>query len=441
MTPDLPYPVIVVPGITGTLLRDDYPLPPEYVWNLVTTNFERTVLHPDDLRYEASEPARIIPAQILEVGYKELIEELRFNLRKKSDEAAPVYPFSYDWRKPLAASEQQLADFVEEVIDRTKLLRHYAKAGYAQEAKVNLVGHSLGGLVIAGYLERKGMAAPVHKVVTLATPYQGSFEAVLKMITGTAALGPAGPSSREREAARLTPSLYHILPSLANQLILDPSFPPDLTLFDAAAWQPSILASIAEFIRTHGLDEQPPDVCDQKALKLFENLLALGAAYQRRIDGFRLEQAGLKPENWLVVAGAGVTTRVRLRIVKRSNGATDFELRSEDRADKWKDHDPALRYLTGDGTVPLESAIPKFLGAENVVCVTPESYGYWELLDRTLTNVADFHATMPHLNMLHRLIVRFFTDQPDYHQNTWGWRAPGVVNWQPPLPLHEKTLV
>lgn len=440
MTLDYPYPVIVVPGIIGTYLRDDYSLPPEYVWNLVANDFGRTVLHPDDLRYEASEPARVIPAHLLEIAYKELIEELRFNLRQKSDEAVPVYPFGYDWRKPLAASEQQLADFVEEVIERTKLLRHYAKAGYATDAKVNLVGHSLGGLVIAGYLERKGPAAPVHKVVTLATPYQGSFEAVLKMITGTASLGPAGPSSREREAARLTPSLYHILPSLANRLILDPSFPPDLTLFDAAAWQPSIVASIAEFIRTHGVDEQPPEVCYQNALKLFGSLLASGAAYHQRIDGFRLEQAGLTWKNWLAVAGAGATTRVRLRVVRRGNGAADFDLRSEDRADNWRDPDSALRYLTGDGTVPLESAIPKFLGAEHVVCVTPESFGYWELLDRTLTNLSDFHATMPHMNMLHRLIVRFFTDQPDYHQNTWGWPAPGVVNWQPPLPLHEKTL-
>jgi len=65
---------------------------------------------------------------------------------------------------PLEIVERQLADFVDEVIDRTKLLKHYHKAGYQNDAKVNLVGHSMGGVVITGYLERTGKQAPVAKV-------------------------------------------------------------------------------------------------------------------------------------------------------------------------------------------------------------------------------------------------------------------------------------
>ena len=49
----LPYPVIVVPGITATYLKDEYQLPPEYVWTVMTKKFERLALHPNDLRYEA----------------------------------------------------------------------------------------------------------------------------------------------------------------------------------------------------------------------------------------------------------------------------------------------------------------------------------------------------------------------------------------------------
>jgi triacylglycerol esterase/lipase EstA (alpha/beta hydrolase family) len=88
----------------------------------------------------------------------------------------PVYTFGYDWRQPLDETESQLASFIDEVVERTRLMRHYVKAGYEAAPKVNLVGHSMGGLVIAGALERLGRRARVAKVATLATPFCGSFE-------------------------------------------------------------------------------------------------------------------------------------------------------------------------------------------------------------------------------------------------------------------------
>ena len=52
-------PVILVPGITGTYLRDEYRLPPDRVWSVLQHDFSRVALHPDDPRYEAVEPARV----------------------------------------------------------------------------------------------------------------------------------------------------------------------------------------------------------------------------------------------------------------------------------------------------------------------------------------------------------------------------------------------
>jgi len=169
----LPDPVIVVPGITASYLRDEYPLPPEYVWNVLKKKYDRVAMHPNDLRYEAIEPARLQPGQIFEIAYEEIVEELRYNLSPREDEPVPVYPFGYDWRMKLNDLEDQFSDFVDEVIDRTKLMKHYYRADYGKNPKVNLVGHSMGGLIIAGYLEKKGKANPVNKVVTIATPFQG----------------------------------------------------------------------------------------------------------------------------------------------------------------------------------------------------------------------------------------------------------------------------
>ena len=86
-----PNPTIVVPGITATYLKDHYPLPPEKMWTVLTKEFERIALHPDDLRYEAIEPARVVPDQLYEIAYKELVEELRFNLREKESQPVPVF--------------------------------------------------------------------------------------------------------------------------------------------------------------------------------------------------------------------------------------------------------------------------------------------------------------------------------------------------------------
>ena len=94
-------PVIVLPGITGTNLRDEYQTPPDLVWSLLKNDYARVALHPDNPRYEALEPARIQADSVFDIAYKELIQELRYNLRLKEDKPVPVFPFAYDWRQPL----------------------------------------------------------------------------------------------------------------------------------------------------------------------------------------------------------------------------------------------------------------------------------------------------------------------------------------------------
>jgi pimeloyl-ACP methyl ester carboxylesterase len=422
-------PAIVVPGITATDLRDYYPLPPELVWGVLERDYDRAALHPDDLRYEARQPARLMPDQIFEVAYEELVEELRYNLKDQEDQPVPVYPFGYDWRQPLERLEGDLAGFVDEVIERTKLLKHYDRAGYADDPRVNLVGHSMGGLIIAGYLERHGRDARVAKVATLATPFRGSFEAVVKIATGTANLAPSVPGSREREAARLTPALYHLLPSFESALEVEPGIPH--SLFDPRAWQPSVTATIAEYVRLHGLDARNRRA---QARRLFQAMLRQAEAHRGRIEGFRLDRAGLQASDWLCVVGVDAETRVRLKIVK-ADGAVDFQFRSADRQNQWEELDPGRRRLTGDGTVPFEGAAPTFLGLANLVCVTPEDFGYWELVDQALARAGGFHAILPNMDLLHRLIVRHFTGRPDRHGNTWGRPAPGVMpeQWDPPI--------
>jgi pimeloyl-ACP methyl ester carboxylesterase len=427
-------PVIVVPGITATHLTDEYPLPPQTVWSVMTRDYERTRLHPDNPRFEATQPARVLPGQVLEIAYRELIDELRHNLAEHADQPVPVFPFAYDWRQPLDQTQAKLADFVDEVIDRTKLLRHYADAGYADDPKVHLVGHSMGGLVIAGYLASRKGTAPVAKVVTLATPFGGSFEAVIKMITGTASIGSHMPSSREREAARVTPALYHLLPTIEDAIdtAADVS---GRSLFDESLWQPSVRETIAEYVRLYAVSPGRKSDRIRQADELFRALLESGRSHRRMVDSIRLDRINMTAKQWLVVAGTDVVTRVRMRIEADGKGRPQFDLRSEDRQNRWSSADTHERWLTGDGTVPLRGALPRFLTPANVICVTPKDFGYWELGDRVLNSLTEFHGILPRMNMIHRLIVRFLTNARDPRGNTWGRVAPGVDPKQRDWPL------
>ena len=144
-------------------------------------------------------PLRDAPQAVFSVVYGDLIEELRHDLAADRSQPVPVFPFPYDWRQPLTQTEQLLGGFVEEVIARTKLLRHYASDRWMDDPRVDLVAHSMGGLVVTGYVQSAGAQASVGKVATLGTPYRGSFEAPIKVITGTASDIGGPSSSRERD--------------------------------------------------------------------------------------------------------------------------------------------------------------------------------------------------------------------------------------------------
>ena len=434
-------PVIVIPGITASDLFDRYELPPDAVWTTMRhKRHDRITLHPADQRYELLEPARVKPGGPFPLVYGELVEELRDGLSEGRAGPVPVFPFGYDWRMPLDLTEARLNAFVREVIDRTLLMPLYrADPDFAANPTVTLIGHSMGGLIIAGYLERYS-AGLVDKVVTLATPFQGSWEAVLKLTTGTGDLGDDSGKARERHAARMTPALYHLLPSYGDGLTAEDGLEPDI--FHPDAWQPSVVRTIEG--KVGGWDVSGAD--------LFAHMLGAAKAHRDRIGGLRLggggngdaagghDSARLPVDHWLAIVGADDETRVGLRVRRGDDHAPRFDLRSAERRNQWDSDEDALRLNSGDGTVPLEGAVAPFLGETRLVCVTPGDFGYWEFKDRALTRFTGLHGLLPTMNMVHRMILRFLLGKDDPYGNTWGRRFPGVAvgEWQPPLPLAGK---
>jgi len=433
-------PVIVIPGITASELRDEYQVQPENVWSaVINQDYDRITLHPDDVRYERNEPARIRADAVFKLPYGDLIAELRHNLTQKADRPVPVYPFPYDWRLPLSQTVEQLHAFVEEVIDRTKLMRHYDKDGYGNNPHVDLVGHSMGGLVIGGYLVAHGRSKRVGKIATLGTPFGGSYEAPIKVLTGTASLGTAESSSREREASRITPALYHLVPRFQVELeagmqhaVVDQAGAA-VDLFQSSSWQKGVIQSLAEFIRMYAV--APPSNQKKRMAKaeaLLQEMLNEAGTYRTTVDGLSLSASrnGLQKSSWLCIAGVDAKTRIRLEL----KGGR-FSLSSNDRDNRWEKTDD--RILTGDGTVPLAGAVPEFLTSKNVVCVRPDDLGYWEIGDRTLLRKVGFHGMLPKVNLVQRLVIAHLRGKSGrYDKNIWGQPMPGVSSgtWSPAIP-------
>lgn len=157
-SPKIPVPVIVIPGIVGSMS------------SCLFVNPESGQACPDNYEfvYAHSFPGWVVPninltpewildPTVMEV-YKSLVQELR-------NSGTPVYEMPYDWRKKNDDTAKTLRDLIERAKRETG------------SKKVDIVAHSMGGLVARYYIEKVQKTANVRKLVMLGTPNRGSCNA------------------------------------------------------------------------------------------------------------------------------------------------------------------------------------------------------------------------------------------------------------------------
>ncbi len=217
-------PVIIVPGILSSYLnKNDYTN--EEVWmNLVQAALLPYDRYLDDLIMTEFGKVDMTKTQILptdifrRVQIANLLDKDFFDGLIKSLEAdgyvegTDLFVFPYDWRldirdsvnntpSPLTVS---LKDKIDQILTKTS------------SEKVDIVAHSMGGLLSKYYLKNFGQGK-VGKFIDIATPHFGAPSAFGTLISGDSLgikLGPLGLNPNEvKKIVQNMPSAYQLLPS------------------------------------------------------------------------------------------------------------------------------------------------------------------------------------------------------------------------------------
>jgi pimeloyl-ACP methyl ester carboxylesterase len=247
--PDIP-PAVVIPGIMGSgLLRPDG----TPVWlNLRNAVGYFNLSLPFKLPL-AEARDDLVPGALLGTdgfmprlfGFTEyydlldLLENARFRAARATGGAGLVHHvFAYDWRRDLVDSVREL--------DRT--LEALADARDDPGLRVNLVGHSMGGLIARYYL-RYGTAEPaddmpvtwagakrIRNVVLVATPNGGGIHALEVLLYGNR-VGLSQATLAVPVIARM-PSVYQLIPPRGAATLVDHRLRPlDADLHDVETWR------------------------------------------------------------------------------------------------------------------------------------------------------------------------------------------------------------
>lgn len=343
--------VILLPGITGSVLarRDKEVWSPSAgsVWRAVTTvggSIEGLELDASGEPGEVTAP-RLIPDVTIVPGFKKIDGYTRVEEYLVAslglERGRNYFPFPYDWRLDNRKNAERLRRKALDWLEKWRV------SSGASDAKLVLIGHSMGGLVSRYFLECLGGWSSTRTLMTLGTPHQGALNAVDFLVHGMKkGVGPLGLDLSP--LLRSFPSVYQLLPIYR---CIDAGGGTLLSVGDAAArgLLPHVKEDWARAART--FHQEIEDAQRRNA-----------AERQYREQGYRciplvgIEQPTLQSAR---VAGAEV------QLLRSFNG-----------------HDDG-----GDGTVPRVSATPIELEKQDREIFAAEMHGSLQNADGTLANI------------------------------------------------------
>jgi len=277
---------------------------------------------------------------------------------------ATCFPFFYDWRLDNGANAARLADRIEEI-----------RSFYHDPAlKVDIVAHSMGGLIARYYLLYGGRdvlddGAPepdfagvsaVGKLILLGTPSLGSAEALRACIQGDR----IGLTRVWPEVLATMPSMYQLMPDPRLDVIYSPNGRPvPLDIYDPVVWKSEgwgiFDPRFAAGIRSRYLGRHPGASGTDVGAYRRRLESRFGAALRRaRAFHHALATAPAPYGVEIVLLGGDCTATPRAFIGENGNGHLNLRFSPEEVSnppagiDLW-----ALFYEPGDGTVTKSSLL------------------------------------------------------------------------------------
>jgi pimeloyl-ACP methyl ester carboxylesterase len=262
------HPVVIIPGILGSKLEDSRN--GRVVWgkifDLRALTVHQSLVQPSaggfdglELPFESTDfrvdTDHLVPTGIMDnftiiphvaevKVYRRLLQALAVcGYRPGSIKSCGLHTnaavLAYDWRRDIVESAQKLAARIRQIQANTGDPR----------TKVDIVAHSMGGLVAEYYLlygdedvlDRDPLpppsyagAASVRRLILLGTPNEGSLEALRYLHEGYR----VGFRRVSNLATFTMPAIYELLPAGAAVRMVDPDGRrTDVDLFDAGTWQ------------------------------------------------------------------------------------------------------------------------------------------------------------------------------------------------------------
>jgi len=246
--PDLPA-TVILPGIMGSRLQR--PDGTEAWLNVGNVFGYHDLRLPPTLPLETSRDSlrpfgligvdAIIPRLFGFTEYSDLLGLLREagfhrNERETGTRGAIFHVFTYDWRRDLVESARRLGQYLDDL----------AVARREPDAKFNIVGHSMGGLIARYYL-RYGGAEPggpvtwagakrISQLILVATPNAGSIFSLNAALNGN----PVGMSNTTLSASVIAhmPAIYQLMPPKGATPLIDRKGDPlEVDLHDPETWR------------------------------------------------------------------------------------------------------------------------------------------------------------------------------------------------------------
>jgi len=345
-------PVIIVPGIMGSYLKRD-----ELEMTEVWPNIIKMLLPGDDSYlnelamqtngYPDLTNPLLLPTDIIRKIYSSnffqgLIDELESNGYQEGEN---LFVFPYDWRwfidwtagNDPFSTIQSLKEKVESILDSTSA------------NKVNIIAHSMGGLVSKYYIQHFGTST-VDKFIDIATPHLGAPKAYKILMYGDDLgfnlLGILGANSNTiKNISQNIPSVYQLLPS---QNYFNPAdsdyayYIYDMHDLDNNGITGRLdYSGSIEFMANTGRNEY---------------LLDFNNSLHSQIDNYSPIEDNIQTFN---IVGCGQPTIGQIFMMNK---------------DKSGKYEYGLKYINGDETVPLASA--ENLMADDAYYVTDTKHAY-----------------------------------------------------------------